>query len=318
MMNRQWMHTYYANDFRADATAEPVQHWTKLLLEHDPELVERVHLAYRQWNMPVRDLLRNETGLRLSTGDDVTQVPVKIVNGFPVPLLQVLEEYAEVADLLLHRRAVQDVNRGLGIVHGNYQSWLAHMPKDAVSLEQIAAVAKWIGNIDGFLDSVSFSQRFREIDEDYLGAYFFAAPRVELYWAVIGVAANQTGASVEGMTVVALAHELAHAYTHRGKDIDGIVWDTRVFGETDLLIIEGLAQFYTHVICTKLAARFPAALHAFNALMEVQSLLYNDFRDWKRDHEHRGEAVRLAMIETRRAGIREYGGFRDLLERSRV
>ena len=318
MMSRQWSETYYANDVRADARSQPAQHWTKLLLEHDPTLIDRVHLAFRQWNTPVRDLLRNETGLRLSTGDDVTQVPVKIVNGFPVPLLRFLEEYADVADLLLHRRAIQDANRGLGIVNGNYKSWLAHIPGDAVSLQQIAAVEKWVGNIDNFLDSVGFGQRFREIDEDCLGAYFFAAPRIELYWAVIGVTANQTGASVEGMTVVALAHELAHAYTHRGKDIDGIVWDTRVFSETDTLTIEGLAQFYTHVICTKLAARFPAALHAFNALLELQSFLYNDFRDWKRDQDHRGEAVRLAMIETRRAGVRDYGRFRDLLERSRV
>ena len=34
------------------------------------------------------------------------------------------------------------------------------------------------------------------------------------------------GFDVEALTYVVLAHELAHAYTHLGRDIDGNAWDT--------------------------------------------------------------------------------------------
>lgn len=75
----KWSDTYYANDIQADNTTDTARHWTALLLKHQPDLPKRVNLAIRQWNITVRDLPRNETGLCLSTGGDVTQVPVKAV-----------------------------------------------------------------------------------------------------------------------------------------------------------------------------------------------------------------------------------------------
>ncbi len=40
------------------------------------DLKTQVHRAFRQWNLIVRDYMRNETGLRLTVGDDRQGVPV--------------------------------------------------------------------------------------------------------------------------------------------------------------------------------------------------------------------------------------------------
>ena len=124
--------------------------------------------------------------------------------------------------------------------------------------------------------------------------------------------------SVEGLTLVVLAHELAHAYTHLGKDIDGIEWDTESFARTDLHIVEGLAQFYTRVICRKLAHRIPSALQAFEVLLESQSSAYCDFQTWAEKSRHQGEIVRFSMIQCRTVGMVDYHEFWDTLNTNTV
>ena len=64
--------------------------------------------------------------------------------------------------------------------------------------------------------------------------------------------AGVVGATVEALTVVVAAHELSHAYTHLGRDIDGRCWDTEAFAHAETGMVEGLAQFYTALICDKL------------------------------------------------------------------
>ena len=60
---------------------------------------------------------------------------------------------------------------------------------------------------------------------------------VELYWGVIGLFSQILGLNPEALTIVILAHELAHAYTHRAADIDGKFWDSQGFGRTDLAVV---------------------------------------------------------------------------------
>jgi hypothetical protein len=62
---------------------------------------------------------------------------------------------------------------------------------------------------------------------------------------VIGITARALGVSPDALTIVVLAHELAHAYAHLGRDIDNERWETEQFAKSDIDIVEGLAQFYT-------------------------------------------------------------------------
>jgi hypothetical protein len=93
------------------------------------------------------------------------------------------------------------------------------------------------------LDEIRAVEKIIGIDEDVLGAYFFRVPEIRLYWVVIGITARALGVPPDALTIVVLAHELAHAYTHLGRDIDNERWDTERFAKSDLDIVEGLAQY---------------------------------------------------------------------------
>lgn len=65
---------------------------------------------------------------------------------------------------------------------------------------------------------------------------------IEVYWAVIGLVAALLDVRIEDLTTVVLTHELAHAYTHLGYDIDGANWPGQCFAKTESVLKEGLAH----------------------------------------------------------------------------
>lgn len=134
---------------------------------------------------------------------------------------------------------------------------------------------------------------------------------------VIGIMAGILNVPVEALTIAVLIHELAHAYTHLGRDIDGNRWETESLAQTDLEIVEGLAQFYTVVVCNKLIARFPAAQQAFNALLTMQSGPYLVHKDWADESERGGEVIRFVMIATRSRKLLRYNQWQAELEQVR-
>ena len=87
----------------------------------------------------------------------------------------------------------------------------------------------------------------------------------------IGIYAEMLGVSIEGFTVAVLIHELAHAYTHIGFDIDGQQWNTNDFGKASLNIIEGLAQFYTAVLSERMSKKLPEAHQAYSGFLKLQA-----------------------------------------------
>ena len=86
------------------------------------------------------------------------------------------------------------------------------------------------------------------------------------------------GVAMEDLAVVTLTHELAHAYTHLGCDIDGRPWNNDGFWRSGIPVIEGLAQFYTQTVAKRLADRRPGVQTAFEALLRRQHCTYTCFR----------------------------------------
>jgi hypothetical protein len=86
---------------------------------------------------------------------------------------------------------------------------------------------------------------------------------------------------------------------------------------TDTRIVEGLAQFYTRVVCERLSARHPGALLAYRQLLNLQGGAYVVHKDWVKEDESGGEVVRSALVECRRRGVLTYDGFRGLLTQRR-
>jgi aminopeptidase N len=130
-------------------------------------------------------------------------------------------------------------------------------------------------------ESTELLTRLKTIDQHILSAYFFRAPRprIELHWMAIGLFTATIGVRPESLTVVVAAHELAHAYTHLGRDIDCNQWDTGAFARSDLALVEGLTQFYARVICDHLGPRMPETKTAFDAFLKLQGPAYQVHQD---------------------------------------
>lgn len=122
---------------------------------------------------------------------------------------------------------------------------------------------------------------------------------IQLYWAVIGLVSEWIGCSVEDLTIVVLAHELAHAYTQLGADIEGRRWPLSSFRYADIYLKEGLAQYYTQRVLERLTSKYKGALDAFKRMLPKQSEPYSVHEQWIKD-DFKPEEVRRAMLEIRR------------------
>lgn len=293
----------------------------ELLENHDPQLRSKVERSFKQWNNIIRDYLRTETGLRLTVGDETQAVPVKIVAGLPEPLRQLLKDIPiEVLNLYLRRRQFSEGEQGVKLAQDNFNQ-LAISIDDSkykpvqTSPDDLTRVSLFLNQAFQLINDWDLQKKIGQIEQDTLGAYFYLVPKIELYWMVIGLVARIIGVSVEALSAVIAIHELAHAYTHLGKDIDRQQWNTQRFASADLRIVEGLAQFYTAIICGKLSERFPDAKQAYEKLLEIQPAPYRVHNAWSDKPEDAGEVIRAAMIECRSKQTQSYEQFEALIDR---
>jgi hypothetical protein len=153
-------------------------------------------------------------------------------------------------------------------------------------------------------------QQIQAIDKDILGTYSCPpglASSVELYRLPIAMVAAMLDVSIEDLTVVVLIHELAHGYTHLGRDIDGTRWEDLAFRDSALEVVEGLAQFYTEVISERLAPRTPSLKTAYERLLSLQNGPYLAHQEWLNgEKRQRGEIVRFTLIAARAQGRIDY------------
>ena len=105
---------------------------------------------------------------------------------------------------------------------------------------------------------------------------------IELYWGAIGIGARLLDVRIEDLTAVILTHELAHGYTHLGKDADNESWDTnKMFGQVDRAVVEGLAQYYTDIISETLGDTKSVGVHeAYLKLRRRQRGYYRVHDRW--------------------------------------
>lgn len=282
----------------------------QLLTSQQADVRERIEQACKQANLAIREYLRSETALKLSQAERRQTVPYQVVDGIPRSLAYKLEDLPDPILLLLlqKRQLLKQGESALQLTVNNYGEILQVLgAKDAGEKNALKTSGEFIHNILKKLDSFKLPDLIREIDEDVLGAYFFRVPAIQIYWMPIAMVAGILDVSAEDLSFVVLAHELAHAYTHVGLDIDGVQWDTEEFARTSKMIVEGLAQFYTESICNKYANRQPDIFKAFELLLEKQPEPYTHFKEWTK--EHVSEVVRFSMISARSNNIREYDHF---------
>ena len=290
----------------------------KAVLEFAPDGYARVTQAYKQWNPVIREFLRNDSGLRLSDRKEVVSVPVRVVDGLPRPFAEVARGVGD-EDLwrvILHEQVLTVTSKGLTFLDG-YVRAASPLAGDIISETTSDSIRETQVVLDKVMTrarAADLQKKIQAINEDLLGAYFYRRlnPEVQLYWIVIVTVAGMLGVSIEGLSLVVLAHELAHAYTHLGRDVDGNSWETEAFGKAELSVVEGLAQYYTGCLCVRLKERLPAALDAYQKLLGMQGDCYRAHESWRTHNERRrGEAIRAAMIQQRNERFSEEQEFKS-------
>lgn len=306
---------YYSTKDQETASVTLHEEAVSLLKKYDPALKDKVERVCKRWNQILREHLRTETGLRFSFKENQRTIPVRVEDGFPLPFSKIFTDVDFAFwELLLNRETLLKTIKGLDVVGKKYDHISKVIQNPPATIEQIKHVGDMVRDINKKMDELKIVERIMEIKQDVLGAYFFKVPEIQIYWMVIGLLASMLNVSVEGLTVVVLTHELAHAYTHLGYDIDGKDWGTNNFAITDLDIVEGLAQHYTKNVCeSKLSDKFPQASEAYQALLEKQTGPYRIHEKWTDDEskDRGGEIIRFTMINARLKNIRNIKAFEN-------
>lgn len=283
----------------------------------------------------IRDALIAECGLSmrgLGDADDRDargQVPVNIQRGYPESLTFVtfpddLERVLLLARYGRQLAATASAKDGLLKLH---RELLALKHGDAWAMKTdtpIHETGKWASEMLAHVEQLDPVKKILAFNEDVLGIYRFVnsardefAPNragIDLYWGVIGIVSDMMHCTVEDLTVVVLAHEMAHAYTQLGADTDGRRWHATLFGKAERALVEGLAQYYAERTLKRLHTRFPAAHGVFLNLLAKQSAPYHAHEAWA--PHVAPEAVRRAMLEVRRSGELTLAQFESRLEQA--
>ena len=163
------------------------------LLPDDAE--ERVQQAYDQAKSIVRQRIRRETGLSLKHGDRQQTIPVRIIDGFPVPLAKMISNFPDrvLWRLILGKPRLGAIIDGLDYLINawkEFESWekLPDVARDGGTplriTREIAAALHDMENARTVVDQI------RGIDSDIFGVYAYrlstsGQSRCELYWMAI-------------------------------------------------------------------------------------------------------------------------------------
>jgi predicted Zn-dependent protease with MMP-like domain len=192
--------------------------------------------------------------------------------------------------------------------------------REAESAARMAAVL--VGMADR--PTLDLGKVIVEVDEDVLGAYAYDrqerspyrgthAAEIRLYWGAIGLLARVLDVTVEGLTVLVLAHEFAHAYTHLGFDRQGERWSGEAYAATDHVLKEALAQYWAWVALKKLEDRLPDGLAAYERVLPKQPPAYHAHGPWIT--RFRPDTIASALVRMRPKGAVHYEAFVEELER---
>lgn len=293
---------------------------TDLIAKVPPQVEARVKRTRDGSRSVLQDALRAECRLLFRTPEETennrkgAQVPVEVAPGHPAILRNIsfAEDFEHILLLGRYRTILEQARRGTrGLLRLHEE--LRHLAEPdewiRATRQEVHSTADWAAWLLRFLDQHDPLKIVLAVNEDCLGIYeydvdlvgderFVNRATIRLYWGVIGLVSEWMGCSVEDLSIVVLAHELAHAYTQLGADIEGRRWATLPFSKAESSLKEGLAQYYTDRVLRRLERRYAGALKVYETMVPLQSEAYQTHLVWVQNYSP--EVVRLAMLEVRR------------------
>ncbi|MCC6624454.1 MAG: hypothetical protein IT385_24610 [Deltaproteobacteria bacterium] len=309
-----------------------------LLRELEDDTEERVRRAGAAHNEAIRgalgdDLLRFKLTWRSGreagrvaryASASITYEPIMA----DIALRELPTDDAVAALLSLWGPDIHHLARGVAGVRRLLDQWGARLT-ELVDVPRAIGTLEQAGALVDSLDAVRRGGRFDLIawlhagPDDALGCWRYMGDadgpdgyatsvkgEISLYCGAIGLCAKALAAPVETLTVITLAHELAHAYTHLGFDRDGERWRCDAFAICERELKEGLAQLYTFWILHRLEAsgRVRELVPTFLELMSRQPAPYRMHLPWL-DLGATPEAVATALARVRRRGAASHDEF---------
>jgi len=308
---------------------------TDLIARVPREVEARVRRVRDQAQSVVRDALRAECRLMFRTAEETeqkragAQVPVEVVPGYPLVLEEISfpDDYKRFMLLARYRSSLEQARDGASELLKLHESLLSLPEPDkwpAVMASDLQSVATWAAALIEMLDKHDPLEKVLSVSQDFLGIYEYDARQlfaddqavnratIRLYWGVIGLVSDWLGCAVEDLAIVVLTHELAHAFTQLGADIEGRRWAAPSFTKAETALKEGLAQYYTQHVLQRLEQRCGGALDVFEGLLPRQPEAYRTHQPWVANSSP--EAVRRAMLEVRRWDESKLADFNRRLE----
>lgn len=275
--------------------------WLSELEQRIPDAKIAVTAAVEGWRRKAREALTRETALRMTSGDRKETIPIRVIPGLPERLVQVLDQIdPDLLFLVLNRNHVRAAARGLRLMDTNQSKVDALAPHGVkpVPWSEIVGASEAANRIANWLDTIRIPWPEVITNRDVLGAYWYRKPEITIHWEAIGIACMIQRLPVAEVTATVLFHELAHAWHHRGFDIDGRRWDTESFANSDPYVVEGVAQFYAWLLTAGFAEQQPDLQRTWDAMEALDKGPYVAHIPWK-DLPRGREVIRAAMLDTR-------------------
>ncbi len=264
-----------------------------------------------EWGPRIREFLRDETGLRiqskrtkdlshLNDSVEITFIPDKnhlLVQMIDREFINVnFDEYSKLSKFVKEMDKVSDCFKG--------KSEISHIE----SLKKYCNMYFEEYKIESIMDRVF---NVKENGMEVWGSYKYPSGQIEIYYLPILIFSKLMNILPEITAVVVMAHELAHAYHHLGKDKDGNMWNS--YFEAESKIKEGLAQFYTLKFVEDYENQYPVLRQAYTYIIAHQTGEYRIHENWV---NFGNENVRLALLIARISNIAVYDKFLEQLTKS--
>lgn len=282
----------------------------KLLAEYSSKYMPVFERVKSEWNPTVRKFYRTAMGLKLYNG-----VKGKKAAGDAGVSIQIRPDRD---DLFLKAvdEMLPDVDFERYADLRNLKEQLIRSSSYYTSDPERKRLYDWLlADIRAYLSRNSLRGPFTVLmktpgkHRDLFGSYVYKDQHVELFYMPLLIFCKFFEVDLQWAIVVVLAHELAHAYHHAGKDNDGRSWTT--MPQAHLWVKEGLAEYYTEQFVLKHEHLYPALRKAFDGLLKGSGDEYKSYLEWK--DLYTLEQVKLALAMVRRHDVRTYDGFKEKL-----
>ncbi len=267
---------------------------------------KQVEYFVKQHRNNIKELVRDRTrfnpylkmkakrDLEYDNVENLSIINIKVVDDIPESIAKFLKKKPPfLIKLLLNRNSI---SRNIEILEGlsdNDKYLLVQnilQPDFKNSPEHFRQMAVDYRSLSVSLDKFAWEllNCFLECDGDIFGSYNLQTHDIKIFWISIALYANLRNLRIEDAVIIVLAHEMAHLFTHIGKDINGNVWPTELFLLTDKRITEGLAEYHSFEVCraflNKQNSLYDTILYTYASMLMDAPAIYQAWIDpWFRD-----------------------------------